>query len=70
MPARNQLVDSWRLVYSLDQDGSSLTTLYNRADDYRGKRGGFVLVVRDGSGNVRCSSAQKRLWLDGADNDA
>lgn len=51
-PPRNQLVDSWRLVYSLDQDGSSLATLYKRADEYRGSRGGYVLVVRDGSGNV------------------
>lgn len=55
LPPRNQLVDSWKLMYSLDQDGSSLATLYKKADDYRGKRGGFVLVVRDGSGNV-CSS--------------
>lgn len=53
VPPRNQLVDSWRLVYSLDQDGSSLATLYKKVDDYRGKRGGFVLVVRDGGGNVR-----------------
>lgn len=51
-PARNQLVDRWRLIYSLDQDGSSLSTLYKKADDYRGKRGGFVLVVRDGDNNV------------------
>lgn len=51
-PPRNQLVDRWRLIYSLDQDGSSLSTLYKRADDYRGKRGGFVLVVRDSSNDV------------------
>lgn len=51
-PPRNQLVDKWVLIYSLDQDGSSLATLYKKADAYRGKRGGFVLVVRDGSGNV------------------
>ncbi|KAF2096316.1 TLD-domain-containing protein, partial [Rhizodiscina lignyota] len=57
VPPRNQLVDRWQLVYSLDQDGSSLATLYKRADDFRGKRGGFVLVVRDGSGNASCLNA-------------
>jgi hypothetical protein len=53
MPSRLQLVDEWHLTYSLEQNGVSLATLYDKADHYRGKRGGFVLVVRDGSGGVR-----------------
>jgi hypothetical protein len=53
MPPRLQLVDEWHLTYSLEQNGVSLATLYKRADDHRGKRGGFVLVVRDSSGGVR-----------------
>lgn len=49
MPPRVQLVDEWKLIYSLEQNGTSLASLYNLSDDYRGKRGGFVLVVRDAS---------------------
>lgn len=56
MPPRLQLVDEWHLSYSLEQNGVSLATLYDRADEYRGKRGGFVLVVRDGTGGVRDTS--------------
>ena len=46
VPPRLQLVDEWSLMYSLEQNGVSLATLYKNADDYRGKRGGFVLVSR------------------------
>lgn len=52
VPPRLQLVDEWSLSYSLEQDGVSLATLYQKCDEYRGKRGGFVLVVRDASGGV------------------
>ncbi|KAI9707231.1 MAG: oxidation resistance protein 1 [Candelina mexicana] len=52
VPARLELVDEWNLVYSVEQDGVSLATLYKRCDAYRGKRTGFVLVVRDGSGGI------------------
>ena len=52
VPARLQLVETWSLIYSLEQNGTSLSTLYAQNDAYRGRRGGFVLVVRDGSGSV------------------
>lgn len=52
VPPRLQLVDEWNLAYSLEQNGVSLATLYDKSDDYRGKRGGFVLVIRDGNGGV------------------
>ena len=52
VPPRLQLVDTWRLGYSLEQDGSSLGSLYGLCETYRGKRGGYVLVVRDGGGSV------------------
>lgn len=52
VPPRLQLVDEWNLTYSLEQNGVSLATLYDKSDDYRGKRGGFVLVIRDGNGGV------------------
>ncbi|KAF2263543.1 TLD-domain-containing protein [Lojkania enalia] len=52
MPPRLQLVDEWNLAYSLEQNGVSLATLYQKSDAYRGKRGGFVLVVQDSSGGV------------------
>lgn len=54
VPARLQLCEEWNLVYSLDQDGVSLGTLYKKCDDLRGLRNGFVLVVKDGEGGV-CS---------------
>ena len=52
LPPRLQLVDEWKLAYSLEQNGVSLGTLYKQSEDYWGKRGGFVLVVKDGSGGV------------------
>lgn len=52
MPSRLQLVDSWKLIFSLDQNGASLKTLFEKCDEYTGQRGGFVLVVKDGSGSV------------------
>lgn len=48
LPERLKIGDDWKLVYSLYQNGSSLATLYKLCDEYRGRRVGFVLVVRDG----------------------
>lgn len=53
LPPRLQLVDEWCLAYSLEQNGVSLATLYKEADEYRGRRGGFVLVIKDNDGGVR-----------------
>jgi len=53
VPPRLQLCEEWNLVYSLEQDGVSLGTLYKKCEDLRGLRNGFVLVVRDGEGGVR-----------------
>lgn len=52
VPPRLQLHDHWDLLYSLDQNGSTLSTLYSLCDKFRGKRGGFVVVVRDAGGGV------------------
>jgi len=52
LPPRLQLVDEWCLTYSLEQNGVSLGTLYKQSEDYVGRRGGFVLVVKDGGGSV------------------
>lgn len=52
VPPRLQLCEEWNLVYSLEQDGVSLGTLYKKCDDLRGLRNGFVLVVRDGDGGL------------------
>ncbi|KAI9703982.1 MAG: oxidation resistance protein 1 [Bogoriella megaspora] len=52
VPPRLQLVDFWHLAYSLERDGASLATMYQRCEDYRGKRGGFVLAVKDGAGSL------------------
>ncbi|PMD67115.1 TLD-domain-containing protein [Hyaloscypha bicolor E] len=52
VPARLQLCEDWNLVYSLEENGVSLGTLYKKCDDLRGLRNGFVLIVRDGEGGL------------------
>ncbi|KAH7412530.1 hypothetical protein BKA64DRAFT_659035 [Cadophora sp. MPI-SDFR-AT-0126] len=52
VPARLQLCEEWNLVYSLEEDGVSLGTLYKKCDELRGLRNGFVLVVKDGEGGL------------------
>ncbi|KAL8289849.1 hypothetical protein RB597_001468 [Gaeumannomyces tritici] len=52
VPERLRIEEDWKLVYSLDQDGASLATLYEKSAEYRGRRGGFVLVVRDDEGET------------------
>ncbi|KAJ9611700.1 oxidation resistance protein 1 [Cladophialophora chaetospira] len=51
IPPRLQLVDHWKLAYSLEADGSSLATLYEHCANVSTytQRSGYVLVVRDGS---------------------
>lgn len=55
VPTRLAIVDDWNLVYSLDQDGASLATLYEKCAHFQGKRVGFVLVVKDCEGGVSLS---------------
>lgn len=52
LPERLKIMEDWRLVYSLYQNGSSLGTLYQLCEKYHGVRAGFVLVVRDGRDGV------------------
>ncbi|KAL2076106.1 hypothetical protein VTL71DRAFT_1049 [Oculimacula yallundae] len=52
VPPRLQLCEEWNLVYSLEEDGVSLGTLYKKCDELRGLRNGFVLVVKDGEGGL------------------
>ncbi|KAA8629221.1 hypothetical protein SMACR_03491 [Sordaria macrospora] len=52
VPTRLGIVDEWNLIYSLDQDGASLGTLYDKCAKYSGRRVGFVLVVKDAEGGV------------------
>lgn len=52
VPERQRIEDEWNLVYSLDQDGASLGTLYKKCSTYEGTRASFVLVVRDNDGGV------------------
>lgn len=56
IPPRLQLADEWTLAYSLERDGVSLATLYEKCERFRGgARRGFVVVVKDGSGGVGLS---------------
>lgn len=61
IPPRLQLVESWRLAYSLELHGSSLGTLYEHCEKALGalgstQRGGFVLVIQDGSVSAAAGS--------------
>ncbi|EFR02868.1 oxidation resistance protein 1 [Nannizzia gypsea CBS 118893] len=51
VPPRLQLVDTWKLVYNLDRDGASLSTLYDKCREHSeiSRRAGYLLVVRDAS---------------------
>lgn len=64
VPPRLQIANEWRLLFSLDQDGASLQTLYSSCDDgssakaltsipATSRRGGCVLVIKDSAGDVR-----------------
>lgn len=55
VPERLRILDDWSLVYSLEQDGASLSTLYQKCRQYSGRRVGFVLVVKDQEGAVSLS---------------
>ncbi|KAK3072119.1 hypothetical protein LTS18_014703, partial [Coniosporium uncinatum] len=50
IPPRLQLVENWQIAFSIEEQGVSLATLYKKSDEYSGRRGGFVLVVRDAGG--------------------
>lgn len=64
LPPRLQLVDSWVLAYSLEQDGVSLGTLYHKcASPSLPLQSSFVLVVRDAAGGVRIFPVQSPLCL-------
>ncbi|KAK3180407.1 oxidation resistance protein 1 [Lecanicillium sp. MT-2017a] len=52
VPERLRITEDWKLVYSLEQDGSSLSTLYQKCRGYEGRRVGFVLVVKDQEGGT------------------
>lgn len=47
MPHRIQLHDTWELVYSLEQHGASLSTLYRSTEPPFDTLPGYVLVVQD-----------------------
>lgn len=53
IPPRLQLAETWNLVYSLDNDGVSLATLYHKCASPKLARGcGFIMVVQDAAGGV------------------
>ncbi|KAK9453336.1 TLD-domain-containing protein [Dipodascopsis uninucleata] len=53
LPLRLQLHDTWRLVYSLEQHGVSLTTLYTQVIPPRVQaRPGYVLIIEDNIGGI------------------
>ena len=72
LPARLQLHDEWRCVYSLDEHGVSLSTLYGRCDANRGLLGdrpGFVVVVQDADAVIRHGSGSATPIIKGGEGD-
>lgn len=65
VPERLKITENWTLVYSLDQDGSSLATLFEKCKRFDGERVGFVLAVKDDND---CVSACSRLHRSGQRN--
>ncbi|KIS00055.1 oxidation resistance protein 1 [Cryptococcus deuterogattii 2001/935-1] len=53
LPPRQRLTNQWTLLFSLDQHGASLSTLYRLIDIYtvNHQSSGNILVIRDGQGN-------------------
>ena len=47
LPPLARLHKAWTLLYSLDQHGISLQTLYARCEAHAGGGGGALVVVRD-----------------------
>jgi hypothetical protein len=56
LPERWQFSHEWHLVYSLEQHGSSLSTLYNNCRAFRDTFAFYILVVGDTVGGVRHTS--------------
>lgn len=58
LPTRLELKSTWKLVYSMEQDGTSLHTLYRKmaaqvsSNSAAASRPGFVLAVKDDHGNL------------------
>ncbi|KAK0517167.1 hypothetical protein JMJ35_000322 [Cladonia borealis] len=53
VPPRLQLAETWTLAYSLEQDGVSLGTLYNKcASPHLPRDSSFILVIQDAAGGI------------------
>ncbi|GAA5894946.1 hypothetical protein JCM8208_000071 [Rhodotorula glutinis] len=66
LPPRLRLSSRWTLLYSLDQHGISLTTLFSSLQRGLASRdGGFVLVVKTSKGDV-CGAYVSEALRDGA----
>ena len=52
IPTRLQVQENWTLVYSLDQHGVSLATLYSRCKSFNSPQAGFVVIVKDRRENI------------------
>lgn len=56
VPSILQISHTWELLYSIDQSGTSLQTLYNnckpKSNENLNRRRGFFIVVEDTRGNI------------------
>jgi hypothetical protein len=51
-PSRMQLVTDWTLAYNFENDGTSLSSLYKKCQEFYSSNHGFVLAVKDSSGGI------------------
>eukprot|EP00835_Amoeboradix_gromovi_P003822 NODE_268_length_12243_cov_0.338109.p4 type:complete len:279 gc:universal NODE_268_length_12243_cov_0.338109:3643-2807(-) len=65
LPVTFEISSNWRLIYSLDQDGASLNTLYRFMEPFNSQlvKRGFVLIVKDNSGCIFGSFFTTRLHV-------
>lgn len=64
IPERLRITEHWKIAYSLEHDGASLSTLYQKCRKFEGKRVGFVLVVKDRDGGVSVLWSPNNCMMD------
>lgn len=68
VPERLRIEEDWQLAYSLDQDGASLATLYEKMHKFSEHRIGFVIAVKDKGGGVRLALTAILIFVSNSTN--
>lgn len=63
LPALPRLAQSWSLMYSTDQHGISMSTMYKKVEQVYGVGGGCLLAIREvGAGDDYVAMADGGVW--------